>query len=848
MLYYNFFPLLLPALTELLSDEYKDRASRIHPLPWLDTTRFELDKVYTRLGIVQRENTRSKLTDKTVELSDIFDKHEYTMCEDPRTILIEGSPGMGKTTLSLKIAYDWAMGRMPSKFPPVQLVLLIKCRDMEDDILEAIDEQLFPLDEDSLKNKLHTFIKGQPEKILLVVDGLDEITQSDTEHVMNLLTRTCLRKCYVVATSRQEKGLKVRKYFNTLLEIKGYSKSDIGEYITRYFQDNDPSFGKRLIENLQTDINLETLATNPLNTVLVCVVFEENEGKLPPTVTELYGKIVFSITKRYCQKYGLSVEDRNIELNVELETSKETLGRLAYKGLLEDALSFRESDLNDECTKKMHYIKMGFLYKEDSKQKIKQDHTYWFLHKTFQEYFSAFYLTEEVVRQKLTVGDMIDELKDTEKFMQVLKFVSGILHKKDAVHHMAVVEKLGTVLLQSMKKDKVLHVLCEILSESPVDKDMAGIIHQFLPENLFLNLRGFPYQEFTLRILPRILNLLCTKDGVNKEVYVQKLSLSYHKISTSDLGLISKALKERLKVSILHFASCALRDETARDLADMLSHNSTVEELNLDSNLFTAEAAKILAGNLRQNTTLKELHFSYNDLGDVGVKAITAALTPDTSLNGMATRNNDNDHSDREDGRRWSALHCLFLEITNCGEQGALAVAEMLRSNDTLLRLDIPENPLGWKGVTYIAEALKSNRTLYCLDLTETGCSDEGAAALADMLRSNKTLVKLFIPSSYDTESVRSNKVGKDGAVALADALPDNNSLKELHLYNNDITDEGLKCLAKALLKNTALEELCVNYPAHPGDGMGALDQDTRERVKERITWHCNCTRFCTAA
>ena len=92
------------------------------------------------MGIIQRENTRSQLTNKTVELSDIFDKHEHKMRKNPRTVLIEGGPGMGKTTLSLKIAYDWAMARMPCKFPPVQLVLLIKCRDMKGNILETINE------------------------------------------------------------------------------------------------------------------------------------------------------------------------------------------------------------------------------------------------------------------------------------------------------------------------------------------------------------------------------------------------------------------------------------------------------------------------------------------------------------------------------------------------------------------------------------------------------------------------------------------------------------------------------------------------------------------------------------
>ena len=693
-----FFFNLLPALKEILSDEYKDRASRVQPLPWLDTTRLELDKIYTRLGIVQRENDRSKLTNKTVELSDIFDK-DLGSNDNPRLILIEGSPGMGKTTLSLKIAYEWAMGRMPSKFPPVQLVLLIKCRDMKVDILEAIYEQLLPLHEDSLKNKLHTFIQKHPEKILLVVDGLDEITEAAAEHVMNLLKGKCLRKCYVVATSRQDKGLKVREYFDTLLEIKGYSESDIKKYVTRYFQDNDPSLAKRLLENLETDINIRTLATNPLNTALLCVVFEDFQGKLPSTVTELYENIVFCITGKYCKINALDAED------TVLERSKETLGKLAYESLLEDSLSFRESDLKALSDKTIQFTTMGFLYKEVSELKIKPDHTYWFLHKTFQEYLVAFYFTNKFERQELTIDDMVEQLKDTTKFVQVLMFVSGMLHKKDDVqNYKAFVKKLGMVLLQSNGRNEVVCILCAVLSESLVDKDIADIIHQFLPESLLSTLS---YGGYVSRTLPRILNLLCTEDGVNKEVHFKKLVLSVYKIITSDLGLICKALKEKLKVRILELRSCSLRDESAHDLADMLSHNRTVEKLIIDNNLFTAEGAKILAGNLRQNTTLKAFHFNSNDVGDIGIKAITAALTPDTSLMSMGTHYNDNDHSDREDGRRCSAVHYLFLEDTMCGEQGALAVAEMLRSNNTLQQLYICENPLGCKGVTYIAKELK---------------------------------------------------------------------------------------------------------------------------------------------
>ena len=42
----------------------------------------------------------------------MFDEDEES---NPRIILIEGSPGTGKTTLSLKIAYEWAMGAAAKK-------------------------------------------------------------------------------------------------------------------------------------------------------------------------------------------------------------------------------------------------------------------------------------------------------------------------------------------------------------------------------------------------------------------------------------------------------------------------------------------------------------------------------------------------------------------------------------------------------------------------------------------------------------------------------------------------------------------------------------------------------------
>ena len=396
------------------------------------------------------------------------------------------------------------------------------------------------------------------------------------------------------------------------------------------------------------------------------------------------------------------------------------------------------------------------------------------------------------------------------------------MHKKYAVHHRAVVETLGTVLSQSMDKEKVLDILCEVLSESPVNKDMADIIHQFLPKHFFfmgLHHSDIQYHEDAHRILPRILNLLCTKDGVNKEVYIDYICYREAEIFISELRLICEALMEKLKVEELVFESICVIDDIRRE--------------HIDDFTFTAEATELLEKVLRKNCNLKKLHFDGVSLTNVG--DIIATLKPDTSSTDMPA------------GRRGSVLHTLVLNHAKCDEQSALAAADMLRTNKTLKKLDMSLNQLGSKGATHIADALKSNRTLNCLCLSFTSGSDDGAVALAAMLHSNETLTELFLCGFKSGNGYPNSEFGNDVAVAFAKALRANKSLKELHLCDNVFTDEGFKCLAEALLHNTALEKLCIdhrddgNQPSTIDDDLKALDQHTREKIKERLHFDCSC-------
>ena len=134
----------------------------------------------------------------------IFQSHEE--CSKPRRVLIEGQPGMGKTTYCHKIAYDWAKKReCGESFPDVIFVLLLKCRDINCGLWEAIDDQLLPREMNKEeKERFFNFIRNHQSKVLLVLDGLDELPSSQISIYKEIIQGRVLPESYIVVTARHE--------------------------------------------------------------------------------------------------------------------------------------------------------------------------------------------------------------------------------------------------------------------------------------------------------------------------------------------------------------------------------------------------------------------------------------------------------------------------------------------------------------------------------------------------------------------------------------------------------------------------------------------------------------------
>ena len=368
--------------------------------------------------------------------------------EDDVIALVEGSPGIGKTTFCLKIAHDWAKERIPKEysFPEFEIVLLLKCRDIDGDIMEAIDEQLLPERmEETVKKELMDYIEDfhYQEKVLIILDGLDELPKKSESQVDRLLHKKILPFCYVLVTSRQERGIVVRKKvgFDILLQIEGFTKKDAFEYIRKHFRNAGAEHlpkGEKLIEEIRKNDFLDALLNNPLNLLLLCVVFEDYQGELPSVRTELYQIIVRCLLRRYCAKHNLEAPKDDKALEQLFEDSLLVLGELAWRCLEEYRFSFAEEELArfERSNKDLAARKLGLVFKEVSSKKVNPQHEYHFFHKTFQEYLAALYLAHMIEKKKTNVFQDL-QLKwfmgIVQQYRQAFLFVSGILGEDASV-------------------------------------------------------------------------------------------------------------------------------------------------------------------------------------------------------------------------------------------------------------------------------------------------------------------------------------------------------------------------------------------------------------------------------
>ena len=739
---------------KLLNKEYK-RRSQLRPLLWDSTIQLPIEQVYTRLKIVSRGKLAIQMEDDEVNVFDIFKvpgKGESVMT------MVEGSPGIGKTTFCLKLAYDWAQGNVPLEcsFPKFEFLFLLKCRDIDGDIMEAISEQLLPrdIDEGTIEKLLH-FMKDihNQERILIILDGLDELPEKSQHRVDELLHRRILPFCYVLATSRQERGIDVRKEFtfDIHLEIKGFTEGDAFEYIKKHFatigRGHSPK-GERLITEIKDNEFLHAFRNNPLNLLLLSVIYEDYEGKLPSSRSKLYQVIILCLLRRYCAKHNLQAPEGDDELERYFKKDILALGELAWMCLLSDRHGFREKELAELERRYNELVSrhIGLLYKEESLKRLTPQHEYYFLHKTFQEYLAAAYVAHELRRNQLNLFKRLSFDDLVHKYRQMFLFVSGILGmeasilfaqigeelKKSKEWNWSKCTQLGVVKLLECPVCDIMDdslglqtttILTESFNESGHAEEMAVTLCSYIPFPQQVDADLSDHKTCNIfHVLEACKSFRNLQKPVNLTVRAKRRDLCRYQRIAGYIQSCPKTEKLRLFTPVVTL-------DLANALHNGLFGNTILSEFTLQiSDSVPGNAAVLIGEILAARRSLRKVTFQLHRVwGENWTSAIEPALFADTPLKSVDLQVrgplSDTAVHGLEKLLSNKALASFSLNISGDVQEFVAAVVSRGIAQQTALKaltFSVDGN-LSLSGVNVLQRSLLENRSLSDLVLTLCG-------------------------------------------------------------------------------------------------------------------------------
>ncbi|KAK3593723.1 hypothetical protein CHS0354_013620 [Potamilus streckersoni] len=414
----------------------------------------------SKYGSTQRNNDQSghKKTIEVTSYKQIFlDERCLKLF---KRVYLRGKGGLGKTTFCRKVLHAWCNaheGRPVSQDGFFQDEAILKLFDIlfylnlrevsvKTNLIEAICDQ-FPLEEVPSKDVLGNLLKINGDKVLFILDGLDEMVVIP-RCIENVLTRRVYPKCCFLVSSRPWKMSQMELHeemeIDLLLDLQGFSKQNAIKFAENIFNNcyNDGS----AIREFEMDLYSNKLATQlfhvPLILLFMAQVWYENERSLPNKLHKLYILLLNLLTDRMMEKYKKdptqkqtrfvsgfmqsSLPTKLSETSLVVNFGEEfllSLCEVAYhfllKGEMESSLVFEETNLlkafgNRGKEKLDVALDLSILSVTDSISYLHRRTSVSFLHKTMQEFFTAVYF----ILSSEKLADFISSMTDLNAVKQ----------------------------------------------------------------------------------------------------------------------------------------------------------------------------------------------------------------------------------------------------------------------------------------------------------------------------------------------------------------------------------------------------------------------------------------------
>ena len=745
-----------------------------------------------------------------------------------RIILIEGAPGVGKSTLALHICNQWAQG-IPflDRFDTVVLVYLRDLVIQDASTLADILPSNKRVQTDTVASQIEA-CNGL--NTLFIFDGWDEFPRclQDRSLISRIIKKPhelSLHKSTVLITSRPVSSGDLLHIINKRVEILGFTQCQIREYIERALSGNSAHIQK-LVQHLEDHPVIEGYCYVPLHVAMLVHIFLTMKGALPTTHHELFCDLVLcSIIREQRTHQDVVIDLTEIstldDLPSALKAQLNHLSVLAYEGVMQDKVVFYQKDLLD-IQLHSNCATLGLIQGVEGLTKISISTSYNFLHLSVQELLAAYHISR--MNPSSRQVEIFQYMIKTPRFQPVLCYYSGFTKLANSAIRELIsnysqrtscsIEHMLPLLhcLYETQNTSLCHLVDPYFNRDLIDSTISSgrftsvdfLVIGFVVGSILSSSTSDETKKININ-----LELNDFDDNHNKvKLFFTELSSCRVQGQATTCDLTRRSL--RLQVSVEREITCKLiadylissspivsyleinfgpffkhdRGNSLQFLAKALQINTSVTHLRL----YAHSKVHLLALDrmLQENKTLTHLVLSYSP-GLYSVKFIFQGLQHNTTLV----------HLDMSNSQISTAEHTLQ------------ALSEMLRVNKSLTHLDLSNNEhLTNSGAHYIFIGLQHNSTLVNLNLSNTGitATEHTQRALGDMLRVNKSLTLLDLSNN--------EHLTNSGAHYIFIGLQHNSTLVNLNLSNTGITatDHTLQALGEMLPANKSLTHLDLSH------------------------------------
>ena len=687
-----------------------------------------LNRVLCNSSMSFHANKRTNIESEPLTLSDVLD----ITGKEKKVILIEGRPGMGKSTLAIKICKCWADGELLQEY---DAVILLTLRDPEIQVAQSIKDLLLISDEELRDEVYKEIVEGSGNRVCFILEGYDELPQQlRVAPVFSSWTEN-LPKCMLVYTSRPEACDRLRHLAVNKIEICGFKEDEVGEYIKNAFLKVESGEEKatKLLTQVKSNPSIKSILYAPLNVAIICHLFLLTL-QLPNTLTQLYTLLCLNLILHHTKKLNngnAKVEHLDSFDDLPIETSEQFLNLclIAYRGRVDDKVIFSSHEIEGYSIDANKMSGLGLLLTAPTTSVHGREKSYNFLHVMLQEFCAAFYISKLPTLEQI---ECFNKFKFNESFKMIWIFYSGItgLRNKDMLYHM-LPSKLALAYSQyrGRRTIELLHCIYETQNS-----DVCQLVGSHLDGEIFL--LGC---ELDMISCTTVVYLLEQYRGELKLVNCRKCVIGNEMFTILINALLSRCGKYSSHLQLDFWDTeipCSL-------VASLLSSNVPIHKLDMGINDDHIYIDTTLFDALHQNTTLTELSLNGIGLKPKHIESLGEALSNNNTLSVLDISCNciGCNGCQHLANVRGSSLRELIISDCDIEDDGADYVGKLLSHSKSIRSVDLDDNCIKDEGVEKLVERLRLNKTLKRLDLSSNGITSVGANHLANLFASNSCAI-----------------------------------------------------------------------------------------------------------